>query len=248
MIINKDIKTDKLQTVGSGAEACVLKYNRNTVIKDFREYWHWDKYGMCYLNNKLNKLMVLKEYNLPTMPKIYDFYCGIYYGLQVMYAYTMEYLKNNNISWLTGSYSSRLELVKLIIANTLKENEMGIYNFDISLRNIFITKDGTLKNFDIDNFHVLKYSTDLYSDLMEDFISTLEHKKLLLMQNLAFLVAIIKILFNIEYKDCHVSYMETSLTNKIADDVLLGKIVNIIEGKEEDINEVLALVKPNSIR
>ncbi len=250
MIINKDLNLDRLKVVDGGTEGCILKFRPGKVIKDFRDWWHWDEYSFKALNNKLIKLIILKEMNLKTHPKIYNFYYSEYFSNLVMYAYVMEYLRSNYIfSILDDCFDVRFNLVSLIINSILEDNQKGIYNFDISRRNLYISKKGQLKYFDIDNFQVLDYPTDIYTVSMEDFISKKDNQNLYLMQNFTFFLAIMNILFNYDFRDYnHVENIKRQLIKEKFDDKLLAKFLNIIEGKQEDIHEVLALIKENKIQ
>ena len=255
MIKNKRIKTLELYEIGVGYESRVFQYGRGKALKDFRFNNYWQKKNLSILKNKKNKLEILKNLNLPYYPQIFDFYYAVYFDEEVFYAYTMKYLwqKYNglNLSLLNFrnqlSFYEQIDIIKQVINIIEHLNEQGIYVFDIKLENLFLNINKQLNILDTDNFEVLNYSNDVNTLIMRDFIKQNQITNPVLKQKFAILLLIVDLLFNTQLEGDSLNVMKHFLASHMINPDFFDKADNIISGQDEDINEVVALIKKEDI-
>ena len=236
----KEINGKKLECLDCGAEAFIYLYE-GKILKDFRFGRYFNKKKLATLNNKRQKLEILKEINFSHHPQIYDLYSARFMFKKSFYAYTMEYLENNKIKeYLNKSKENQKQILIEIWNNTLLENKNNIYNYDLKINNLHLNQDNKLYTLDIDNMQVLNFKVDLFQKLIYNFISIYKPQSQNI-QNLAMLVLILEITLNWSPRSC-LSVQE--LKDKllwINDDKFLEKAYNICDNKEEDMKELIYL-------
>lgn len=239
-MIEKRINLQKLDLIACGAEAFIYLYE-GKILKDFRFGRFFNKKKLATLNNKRQKLEILKEMNFSHHPQIYDLYSARFMFKKSFYAYTIENLKNNKIKeYLNKSKKNQKQILNEIWNNTLLENKNGIYNYDLKINNLYLNQDSTLYTLDVDNMQVLNYKADLLQKLIHDFILNNKPQSQNI-QNLAMLVLILEITCNWSPHSC-LSVQE--LKDKllwINNDKFLEKACNICDNKEEDMQELIYL-------
>lgn len=239
-MVEKRINLQKLDLIDCGAEAFIYLYE-GKILKDFRFGRYFNKKKLATLNNKRQKLEILKEMNFSHHPQIYDLYSARFILKKSFYAYTIEYLKNNKIKeYLNKSKKNQKQILNEIWNNTLLENKNDIYNYDLKINNLYLNQDNKLYTLDTDNMQVLNYKADLLQKLIHDFILNNKPQSQNI-QNLAMLVLILEITCNWSPHSClSVQDLKDKLL-WINDDKFLEKAYNICDNKEEDMKELIYL-------
>lgn len=237
----KKINKKDCRLIDYGSESQIYLY-QGKVLKDFTTGRGWNKSRKETLINKKNKLELLQNLHHPNHPEIYNFYL---LKNKIIRAYSMDYFEDNIIENVVyGSFEEKIWLINKIWQNVKEENKEDIYNFDIAWWNFCLDKDGNLYTIDIDNLKVGKYSNDMESCSLRKFINNLNFGPTnIMLQNFSMLINILIIFLNDKVHSFELYEIKKCIIRIIKDEKLQTLMLNIVDGKEEDMEEVLALTK-----
>lgn len=240
----KNINYDNCKLIDYGSEGQIYLYE-GKALKDFTFGDGWNKSRIDTLKNKRKKLELLQKLHHPNHPQIYTFYL---LENRIMRVYSMDYLKDNGIEdiALSDCFDEKLWLVNKMWQNVKEENKEDVYNFDINWCNFSLDKDGNLYTIDIDNLKVGKYSSDMEPISLECFLASFPGEVELnntQIQNFSMLVNILTLFVEYDSKNLSLYELRSLIIENIKSQRLQTIMLNIIDGKDEDIEEVLALTK-----
>ena len=160
----------------------------------------------------------------------------------------MDYLEYNGIEdiALSDCFDEKLWLVNKMWQNIKEENKEDIYNFDINWCNFSLDKDGNLYTIDIDNLKVGKYSSDMEPISLGCFLASFPNEvepNSTQIQNFSMLVNILTLFVEYDSKNLSLYELRSLIIGNIKSQRLQTIMLNIIDGKDEDMDEVLALTK-----
>ena len=157
--------------IGCGENGTVYKYFTYAVKVLKTPY---SIYEIKNANSVNHKLKILKKLDLPIYVKVKQLYYYEDYNKDLIWAYKMEYLKDNKLNKFFDLFKYNLEQKNIILLKILdilnQGNKYNIYNFDLQLENFYLSKYNKMKGIDVDNLRIGKYDSEKKLNYIADFI------------------------------------------------------------------------------